>query len=160
MRTSSSCILDSQAIKVHEVGRHADVFDIVPAVDVHLEYAANHFTRGIHHMFTADKDCSGVDAIEVNGQIRNQLFSDLLTTANDHMRNFSALRTSASMNSDIEKGKSGKGFMEVSTIVLLMGVVGLFQKDINSNNATSPLSLVALSMLTSTQWWHNADWVA
>ena len=124
MRTSSGCILDSQAIKVPDVGRHADAFDVVPAIDLHLECTANLFRRRIHHIFAADKDCSGVDAIEVNGQIRDQLYSDLFTTANDQMTDFSALG-SASMNSNIEKGKSGKGFMEVNAIALSMGVVGL-----------------------------------
>jgi hypothetical protein len=49
------------------------------------------------------------------------------------MRDFSALG-SASMNSDIKKGNSGKGFMKVRAIVLLMGGIGLFKKDIAGNN--------------------------
>jgi hypothetical protein len=49
------------------------------------------------------------------------------------MRDFSALG-SASMNSDIEKGNSGKAFMKVRAIVLLMGGIGLFKKDIAGNN--------------------------
>jgi hypothetical protein len=38
------------------------------------------------------------------------------------------------MNSDIKKGNSGKGFMKVRAIVLLMGGIGLFKKDIAGNN--------------------------
>ena len=50
------------------------------------------------------------------------------------MRDFSALG-SASMNADIEKAKSGKGcFMKVRVIVLSMGVVGLFKKNIADDN--------------------------
>jgi hypothetical protein len=49
-------------------GGHAYAFEVVHAVSFHLKYtAANLVRRRIHLMFAADKDCSRVDAIEVNG---------------------------------------------------------------------------------------------
>ena len=39
------------------------MFDVVHVVSLHLEYSANLVRRRIHHMFGADKDYSGVDAI-------------------------------------------------------------------------------------------------
>jgi hypothetical protein len=67
MRTRNGCIFDFQAVKVRDVGGRADAFDVVHVDSFHLEYTTNLVRRHVHHMFAADKDCSGVDDIKVNG---------------------------------------------------------------------------------------------